>query len=113
MSNRLDMIGLMGYSLAKEHGQVIKGVELCTKAIQLNPANSDSYFYLGKTYLLADKRYLAIKAFKAGLKIKRDDRIIGELKNLGIRKPPPFNSLPRNNTFNIVAGKILRSIRFS
>ena len=35
MSDRTEMIGLMGYSLAKDRGQVKKGVELCTKAIQM------------------------------------------------------------------------------
>ncbi|MFZ4854954.1 MAG: tetratricopeptide repeat protein [Desulfuromonadaceae bacterium] len=111
MSDELNMMGLIGYLLAKEHGQLKKGVELCTMAIHVDPVNSDSYLFLGKTYLIADKRDLAIKTFKAGLKIRRDDRIIRELKNMGIRKSPPFYSLSRGNRLNIVAGRILRTMR--
>ena len=111
MSDRTEMIGLMGYSLAKDRGQVKKGVELCTKAIQMDPANSINYLYLGRIYLIAKKRELAIKTFRAGLKIRRDDKIIDELKSLGIRRSPPFSSLPRDSSINIIAGKILKYIR--
>ena len=112
MTYDIKMIGLMGYSLAKDRGQVKKGIELCSKAIQIDPANSDNYLYLGRIYLIDEKRELAIKTFRSGLRIRKDTRVIDELKNLGIRKPPPFRSLPRDHALNVVAGKILKWVQF-
>lgn len=111
MQNKTQIIGLMGYSLATDRGQINKGIELCNKAVQLDPNNSDNYIYLGKLYLMAEKKELAIKAFRAGLKIRRDERAIEELKKLGVRKPPPFDSLPRDHKLNIVFGKILKMMQ--
>lgn len=108
----IKMIGLMGYSLAKDRGQVNKGIELCSKAIQVDPANPDNYLYLGRIYLLAGKREMAIKTFRSALRIRKDTRVIDELKDLGIRKSPPFGSLSRDHTLNIIAGKILKLVRF-
>ena len=51
-----EMLSLMGYSLAREAGQFRKGIELCLKAIALNPHNSDHYLHLGRIYLLAKKK---------------------------------------------------------
>ena len=113
MSYDIKMVGLLGYSLAKDRGQIKKGIELCSKAIQIDPVNSDNYLYLGRIYLIDGKRELAIKTFRSGLRIRKDDRVIGELKNLGIRTPPPFGSLPRDHALNIVAGKILKWAEFS
>jgi tetratricopeptide (TPR) repeat protein len=112
MSYDIKMISLVGYSLAKDRGQINKGIELCSKAIQIDPVNSDNYLYLGRVYLIAGQRELAIKTFRRGLRIRKDDRVIDELKNLGIRTPPPFSALPRGHTLNIMAGKILKLIHF-
>jgi tetratricopeptide (TPR) repeat protein len=107
-----EMLSLMGYSLAKEAGQFRKGIELCLKAIALNPNNSEHYLHLGRIYLLAKKKDFAIKAFRKGLKIRKDSRILAELRLLGIRQSPPFTSLSRSNVVNRVTGKILNSLKF-
>jgi tetratricopeptide (TPR) repeat protein len=106
-----EMLSLMGYSLAKDAGQYLEGIELCLKALAVNPHNSDHYLYLGRIYLLAGKKTSAIKAFRNGLKIRKDARIIQELKLLGIRRFPLFSSLPRNHVVNRVSGKILRILK--
>lgn len=108
MPAKPEMIGLMGYTVAKENGNLHKGLELCNIAIRIDPFNPDNYLYLGRLYITAGKRELAIKIFRKGLKIRKDVRIIDELNKLGIRKPPPFNSLPRDHKLNIMVGKILR-----
>lgn len=105
------MLGLAGYALAVDQGKLAQGIELCIKAIQVDPANSDNYIYLGRLYILDGKKELAISTFKAGLKIKRDNRAIEELKKMGIRRPPHFDSLPRDSNLNILAGKILKMAR--
>jgi len=105
------MLSLMGYSLAREAGQFQKGIELCLKAISMNPHSCDNYLHLGRIYLLAKKKDLAIKSFRKGLKIRKDSRIIDELRALGIRQAPPFASLPRNHVVNRVTGRILNALR--
>ncbi|NTW88807.1 MAG: tetratricopeptide repeat protein [Desulfobulbaceae bacterium] len=106
-----EMMSLTGYSLAKEAGQFRKGIELCLKAIALNPHNSVHYLHLGRIYLLAQKKDLAIKTFRKGLKIRKDPKIMEELRLLGARRSPPFDSLPRSHVVNRVTGKILNTLK--
>ncbi|MDA8429526.1 MAG: tetratricopeptide repeat protein [Geobacteraceae bacterium] len=106
-----EMLSLMGYSLAREAGQFQKGIELCHKAINMSPHNSEHYLHLGRIYLLANKREQAIKAFHLGLKIRKDARILEEIRQLGSRKSPPFSSLPRGHVVNRVTGKILTTLK--
>lgn len=106
-----EMLSLMGYSLATESGQIREGIKLCKKAIMLNPHNCDYYLRLGQIYLLAGQKEECIKVFRRGLKIRKDSRIIAELKKLGIRKPPHFSSLDRGHILNKVAGKLLHALK--
>ncbi len=106
-----EMLSLMGYSLASETGQFQKGIELCLKAIAMNPHSSDNYLHLGRIYLLAKKKDLAIKTFRKGLRVRKDARIIDELRSMGIRQAPPFGSLPRTHVINRVTGKIMRVLK--
>jgi tetratricopeptide (TPR) repeat protein len=106
-----EMISLMGYSLAKESCQFNEGIALCEKAISLNPHQAEHYLNLGRIYLLANKRDRAIKTFKFGLRVRKDPRIIHELKSMGVRKPPVLSSLSRDHKLNIVAGKLLRMLK--
>ncbi len=108
-----EMLSLMGYSLAKEAGQFRKGIELCLKAITLNPNNSDHYLHLGRVYILANKKDFAIKSFRKGLKIRKDVRIVEELRMLGCRRSPTFASLPRKHVVNVVTGKILNTLKLT
>lgn len=109
-SDSPEMLSLMGYTLAREAGQFRKGIELCLKAISLNPQNIEHYLHLGRIYLLAKKKDYAIKTFRKGLKIRKDARILEELRLLGIRRPPPVSSLSRNHVVNRVTGKILHTL---
>jgi len=109
-SDAPEMLSLTGYILAKESGQIRRGIELCLKAIGANPNIIDHYLNLGRIYLIANKKEYAIKTFRKGLKISKDARIIKELDQLGTRQSPPVSALPRNHVVNRVAGKILRSL---
>jgi tetratricopeptide (TPR) repeat protein len=106
-----EMISLMGYTIAKESGQIKEGIALCEKAISLNPHQCEHYLSLGRIYLLAGKKEHAIKIFKKGLKIRKDSRLIHELRSLGVRKPPVFGSFHRDHALNVAAGKLLRILR--
>ena len=103
-----EMISLMGYSLATQSGRLKEGIALCEKAIMLSPNQPEHYLNLGRIYLLAKKKEPAIRIFKSGLRVRKDPRIISELKRLGIRKPPFVSSLSRDHIINIVAGKVFR-----
>jgi tetratricopeptide (TPR) repeat protein len=107
-----EMLSLMGYSLAKQSGQLKEGIALCEKAISLNPTHTDHYLNLGRIYLMANKREPAIRIFKTALKIRKDPKIIHELKSMGVRKPPVISSLSRDHLINIWAGKVLKMLRF-
>lgn len=106
-----EMLSLMGYSVASEAGQIKKGIEMCLKAISLNSHNSDHYLHLGRIYLLAKKKNLAIRTFKLGLKAGKNPKIVEELRLLGNRQSPPFSSLPRNHVVNRFAGKVLSALK--
>jgi tetratricopeptide (TPR) repeat protein len=106
-----EMMSLMGYSLAREAGQFQTGIELCHRAISISPHNCEHYLHLGRIYALAKKREQAIKAFHLGLKIRKDARILEELRQLGTRKNPPFPSLPRGHMVNRLTGKILHTLK--
>ncbi len=106
-----EMLSLMGYSLAKEAGQFQKAIELCLRAISANPENCEHYLLLGRVYVLANRKELAIKTFRKGLKVKKDARIMEELRQLGLRRSPPIASLPRNHIANKLTGKILHTLR--
>ena len=106
-----EMISLMGYSLAKESGRLKEGIALCEKAITLSPNQAEHYLNLGRIYLLANKKEPAIRILKTGLRIRRDPRIVNELKGLGIRKPPVLSSLSRDNVINVVAGKVFKLLK--
>lgn len=106
-----DMLSLCGFSLAKDSHQFKKGVALCEKAIALDSQNTDHYLHLGRVHLLAGHKARAITAFRRGLKIRKDNRLIHELQRIGIRKSPPFASLSRTNVFNIITGKLMNLLK--
>jgi tetratricopeptide (TPR) repeat protein len=106
-----EMISLMGYSLAKQSGRLKEGIALCEKAVSLSPHQTEHYLNLGRVYLMANKKEPAIRVFKTGLRIRKDPRIINELKSLGIRKPPFLGSLGRDHMLNILAGKVFKLLK--
>jgi hypothetical protein len=84
---------------------------MCVKAISLDSHNSDHYLRLGRIYLLAKKKNLAIRTFNLGLKAGKNSKILEELRLLGNRQTPPFASLPRSHVVNRLAGKILNALK--
>lgn len=106
-----EVLSLMGFCIARDSGQFKKGIALCEKALALNPHNPDHYLHLGRIHLMAGHKALAIATFRKGLKIRKDNRFILELQRIGIRKSPPFASLPRTHVLNIVTGKMLQMLK--
>ncbi|MBN2426784.1 MAG: tetratricopeptide repeat protein [Deltaproteobacteria bacterium] len=96
--------GYLGYCVAKERGRVKEGTSLCLEAIKEDPDNPDTYLNLGRIYALAKQKHLAVQTFQNGLELGSDERIIAELKTLGVRKGPVFKALPRENPINKYLG---------
>lgn len=94
------VLSCLGYCLAREHRQLQKGTSLCLEAMQKDPHNALHYLNLGRIYLLARQKQLAIQTFRRGLKTGRNPQIIQELKRLGIRKRPVFSGLHREHPLN-------------
>lgn len=97
----------LAYCLAKERQQYQQAVALCRKALETDPTEPRHYYHLGRIYLAANQKVQAIGAFRRGLKQRRYQPIIDELRRLGVRKPPPFSSLPRDHFLNKSFGKLL------
>jgi len=100
----------LAYCLAKEQRQLQDAAAMCMQAMQKEQGNTLHYLNLGRIYLLAGQKVKAIRTFRKGLKLKRDQRIINELKELGVRSQPVLTSLDRNHPLNKHLGKLLKKI---
>ncbi len=96
----------LGYCIARERRQYRRGVNFCQQALQQDAANQIHYLNLGRIYLLAGQKSRAINTLRRGLKFGRDPRLVGELKQLGVRRPPIFPALDRAHPLNRLAGRL-------
>lgn len=94
----------LGYCLARERHQFKKGVSLCLGALEQEPGQAIHYLNLGRVYVAAGQKELAIKTLRRGLKLGTNRLIPEELKKFGIRKEPVFRSLHRNHPLNKYLG---------
>jgi tetratricopeptide (TPR) repeat protein len=97
----------LGYCLAKEKRLYSKAIAMCQSARQENPEKSLHYLNLGRIYLMAGHKRSAMATLRQGLKMERNPAIITELKELGVRKPPPLANLSREHLLNRLLGKCL------
>jgi len=100
----------LGYCVAKERGQVTKGVELCMSSLELEPDNPDHYLNLGKVYLISGNKAGAIRTFREGMVRGGSEEIMAKLKEFGARKPPVIPFLERTNPLNRYLGLFLNRI---
>jgi tetratricopeptide (TPR) repeat protein len=94
----------LGYCLAQERHEFKKGASLCLEALEQEPGQAIHYLNLGRVYVAAGQRELAIKTLYRGLKLGRNRLILEELKKFGIRKELVFRSLPRSHPLNKYLG---------
>jgi tetratricopeptide (TPR) repeat protein len=107
LSNAPAIKSALAYCLARERRQYQKALGLCREALGAEPAEPRHYYHLGRIHLLANQKTQAITAFRRGLKHRRYQPIIDELRRLGIRKPPVFSTLPRDHLLNKSIGILL------
>lgn len=119
----------LAYCMAKERGQYREAIRLCEGALKAEPHNPAHYLNLGRIYLLTRQKAKALAAFRKGLssdaatdhsaaaesdadgRARQQALILAELRRLGIRRRPPFPSLPRDHALNRVTGKLLASLK--
>lgn len=65
------------------------------EALRLDPQNPLHHLDLGKIYLAAGKKHLALHTFRKGLKYGCHRGLIKEIRRLGFRRPPTFPFLGR------------------
>jgi tetratricopeptide (TPR) repeat protein len=100
----------LAYCLAREKQQFQKAIAMCLAAQQQEPARSLHFLNLGRIYLMAGQKVMAIKTFRQGLKRERNQEIVNLLKKLGVRKEPPMHALPRNHFLNRSLGILLSRV---
>ena len=100
----------LAFCIARERGQVKKGIVLCEEAIEQDPENSAHYLNLGKILLMASRKAGAIETFRIGLSHEHNQQIVQEIHKLEPRKPPSVVFLSRNNTLNKYLGIIQKLI---
>jgi len=99
-----ESLSALGLSRAKHKKDLVQGIALCQEAIRRAPEDTVHYLHLGKVYLLAGKKHLALHTFRKGLKYGYHLGLVREIQRLGFRRPPVFPFLGRKHTLNRFAG---------
>ena len=105
------LLSYLGFCLTKERQQYKRGIMMCREATKVEPMNSQYWLNLGRSCLLAGQKRAAIEAFRRGLKVNCNQQIVEELKRLGLRKTPVFDTLERGHFLNRNVGKMLDTLR--
>ena len=97
----------LGYGLARFQGEVDEGVRLCRRAVELDMYQTENYYYLALTLLLAEERRLAVDAVEQGMQIDATHEGLKALKaDIGERRRPVLPFLPRTNFLNRSLGRV-------
>jgi tetratricopeptide (TPR) repeat protein len=104
-----ELLSNLGFCLAKERAQFDRAVELCSQAIDQQPASTSFYLNLGRVHLMMGNKKLAIDTYQEGLRHGDDPRIREDLQLLGIRRRPLLKKLDREHPLNRSLGYLLRN----
>jgi len=100
-------LSYLGYCIARQRGQVQKGIGLCRQVMELEPEVSDHHLNLGRILLLAGNKTEALEVLREGMAVAPHPEIGKILETIGTRKPPIIGFLDRENPFNKVLGILL------
>ena len=96
----------LGYALARLQGQTDEGIRLCRRAVDLDMYQTENYYYLASTLLLAGERRSAVDVVDRGMQIDATDDALKSLKEqIGERRPPLLAFLPRDHLLNRSLGR--------
>jgi tetratricopeptide (TPR) repeat protein len=100
----------LGYCIAKQRGQIKKGIDLCMRSLELEREESVHYLNLGNIHLISGNKAEALRVFREGMMRGGHEEIQIILDEIGMRKLPVIKSLPRNNPVNRFLGILLCKI---
>jgi tetratricopeptide (TPR) repeat protein len=101
-----------GYCLVIEEKNFMRGITLGNEARQAKPKSSEICLALGRIYLLANLRELAVRTLQNGLRLDNNQEIYRLLNSIGIRKQPVFKFLHRSSKVNVASGRLLTRFGF-
>jgi tetratricopeptide (TPR) repeat protein len=95
----------LGAAMARCEGRKRDAMQLCRRAVSVDPMEPDNYYNLGYLYVSIGNRRLAWKWLQKGLALSPGHPRLAELHELlGRRRPPFLSSLPRKHFLNRIAG---------
>jgi Flp pilus assembly protein TadD len=97
----------LGFCIAKERGQLRKGLELCLSSLAVEPAHPGHLLNLGRVHLLSGDKSEALRVLREGMANGGSPELSRLLENLGMRKPSLFPMLRRDHPLNKFPGLIL------
>ena len=100
----------LGVCIAYERGVVKEAIELCQKALEVNPQKSENYLNLAKVYLRTGDKTKAVDIFRERLKVEKNAEIIAELQALGLRKKTVLSYFDRDHFLNKYLGIIFNKL---
>ncbi len=103
-------LSYLGYCIARERGQLKRGIALCQDALAHEPAHAVHFLNLGRIHLVAGNKLEAIRIFREGLSHGPSQELVAELDTLGTRKPPVIKALHRNNPITKYLGMLLHRL---
>lgn len=102
----------LGYGIARKEGRVIEGLEMCERAVIEEFYEPCHFLNLARCQLLAGNREGVAKSLDAGLRLDPTHSGLNNLKKIfGMRRPPVFSFLKRENPINHFFGKIRHRIK--
>jgi uncharacterized protein HemY len=96
----------LAYCAAKSQGRVQEAMKICRESIRNDPKDPAQFLLLGRLYLMVNEKEKAMLAFREGIRVGSDPRILAEMNKLGQRKPAVIPSLKRSHPLNRLLGKL-------
>ncbi len=100
-------VSLFGLLIARERGQLKRGLELAEKAVEDGGFDPDLCLNVASIYLKAERRADALRWIEAGLERSPGHAGLEQERSvLGVRRPPVLRFLPRSHPLNKLLGLV-------
>jgi Flp pilus assembly protein TadD len=103
-------LSYLGYCIARERGQYLKGRELCLSSLAVEPDVPAHYYNLGRVQMLSGDKADAQRVLREGMSKGRSPEIVRLLDSFGSRDPLLFPALSRSNPLNRYLGLLLKRL---
>lgn len=100
-------ISYLGLAVARAQRKYEEAEALCHRALKMMRTEPQAYLNLAQVYIWAGRKEEAVDTLTMGLQYtKRDVRLVRQLRQLGVRRPPVISFLDRTNFLNKSLGKL-------